>query len=100
MSGIGEDGRSVDEKVEVTVRTPAGASAEFKFRLAELTIEATSRAIEHFVAKRELEAGDYGLELIRGGGATPMLDTNELRDYGLRDGDVLHLIPEKPQVDG
>ena len=29
-----------------------------------------------------------------------MLDTDELRAYDVVDGDVLHLIVEKPQVDG
>jgi hypothetical protein len=40
------------------------------------------------------------LELVRDGVSTPIADTARLGDYDLRDGDQLHLIPAKPQVDG
>lgn len=86
--------------VDVVVRTPAGASHDFTFRLDELGATAAAKAIEHFVKHEEIEAGDYVLELVRDGVPTPIADTARLSDYGLRDGDQLHLIAAKPQVDG
>ena len=94
------DSAEGSRKLRVTVRTPAGVPHDFDFREEELVAEAAAKAIAHFVDKHELESGDYGLELVRDGTATDLLDTNTLRDYEVKDGDVLHLIPEKPQVDG
>jgi len=93
-----EPGR--DHDVEVIVRTPAGADHPFRFKLDELGARAAATAIDYFVEKHEIEAGDYALELIRDGQPTPIADTARLGDYGLRDGDQLHLITVKPQVDG
>ncbi len=93
-SGHGHD------HVRVTVRTPAGASHTFTFENNELVVSATATAVEHFVKAHELASDDYGLALIRAGEPVPMLDTDELRAYDVVDGDVLHLIVEKPQVDG
>jgi hypothetical protein len=89
-----------DHDVEVTVRTPAGASHPFRFELDELAARAAATAIGYFIEKHEIEPGDYALELIRDGQPTPIADTSRLGDYGLRDGDQLHLITAKPQVDG
>lgn len=94
------DVHTADGNVRVVVRTPAGASHDFNFQGRELVAEAAAKAIEYFVGQNLLEPGDYGLELVRDGQSTDMLDTNTLADYGVRDGDTLHLIPEKPQVDG
>lgn len=91
---------ATDGNVKVIVRTPAGASHDFNFKERELVAEAAAKAIEYFVGQNLLESGDYGIELVRDGQSTDMLDTNTLADYGVRSGDTLHLIPEKPQVDG
>jgi hypothetical protein len=88
------------EHIRVTVRTPSGASHEFSFRPAELVVAATATAVEHFVKAKELAPDDYGLALVRSGTAVALLDTNELRSDAIVDGDVLHLVIEKPQVDG
>jgi len=103
MTAIGEttsDAVHHPRTVHVTVRTPAGASGEFDFEVDELVISAVNTAVERFVSERKLAAGDYGLALVRGGETTDLTDTNKLEDYGIVDRDVLHLINEKPQVDG
>jgi hypothetical protein len=86
--------------VNVVVRTPAGASHDFTFQLDELGATAAAKAIEYFVKHEEIEAGDYVLELVRDGKPTPIADTARLSDYDIHDGDELHLITAKPQVDG
>jgi hypothetical protein len=86
--------------IEVTIRTPAGASHQFNLRPDELVVTATASAVEHFVKAKELAPDDYGLALIRSGEAEAMLDTSEIRAYSVVAGDVLHLVVEKPQVDG
>jgi hypothetical protein len=88
------------EAVDVTVRSPAGHSHEFRFRLDEFGAEAAATAIAYFVERKEIEPGDYVLELLRDGVKTPISDTARLRDYDLHNGDELHLITAKPQVDG
>jgi len=95
----GEEGRHHDA-VEVTVRSPAGHSHEFRFELDEFGAEAAATAIAYFVERKEIEAGDYVLELLRDGERTPIADTARLRDYDLHNGAELHLITAKPQVDG
>jgi len=88
------------ERVEVTVRTPAGASHPFDLDLDELVAEVIATVIEFFVKRNELAAGDYALAVIRGGQAEPMADTSRLAEYHITHEDVLVLIPEAPQVDG
>jgi hypothetical protein len=88
------------ERVEVTVRTPAGASHRFDLDLDELVAEVVATEIEFFVKRNELGHGDYGLAVIRGGQAEPMADTSRLAEYHIIHEDVLVLIPEAPQVDG
>lgn len=89
-----------EHAVEVIVRSPAGTPHPFSFGLDELGAQAAATAIAHFVGKHEIEPGDYALELVRDGVATPIADTARLSDYDLHDGDELRLIPEQPQVDG
>ncbi len=86
--------------VEVVVRTPAGASQPFTFDRHELAANAVATSIDYFVKKHEIEPGDYALELVREGHGTPIPDTARLSDYDIRDKDQLHLIAERPQVDG
>jgi hypothetical protein len=88
------------EIIEVTVRTPAGASHPFRFNLHELVAEVVGTVIEFFIERNELAPGDYGLAVVRGGQAEPMSDTSRLAEYHITDEDVLVLIPEAPQVDG
>ena len=89
-----------ERAVEVIVRSPAGTPHQFRFGLGELWAQAAAAAISYFVDKQEIEPGDYALEVVRDGVATPIADTARLGDYELRDGDELHLVAEKPQVDG
>ena len=88
------------EHVRVVVRTPAGASHTFTVKLDELVVAAVATFVEYFVHAHELAPDDYSLAVVRDGTATPMVDTEELRAYGLVDGDVLHLVVTRPQVDG
>ena len=94
-----EPGQDHDD-VALIVRSPAGASHPFRFELDEFAAHAAATAIAYFVEKNEIEPGDYALELIRDGEPTPIADTSRLSDYDLRNGDQLHLITAKPQVDG
>ena len=88
------------EQVEITVRTPAGASHPFDLRLDELVAQVLSTVIKFFVGRNELAPGDYGLAVIRDGRAKPMTDTSRLLEYRLTHENVLVLVPEAPQVDG
>jgi hypothetical protein len=89
-----------DKDLEVTVRTPAGASAQFEFKDNTKVQKAIKIAVDYFVGKGELTDGDYGLALARHGTATELPDDTRLDDDGVVDGDVLHLINRAPQVDG
>jgi hypothetical protein len=119
MTAITDAAESVEphrRTVHVTVRTPAGAAGEFDYQGDELVISAVNTAVEYFVTRaqptsrpparsapsieRQLAPGDYGMTVVRHGESTDMTDTSKLDDYGIVDGDELHLINEKPQVDG
>ena len=89
-----------DEILEVTVRTPAGHPQKFSFKENTRVSKAAREATEHFVGRGLLEAGDYGLALIRDGRVDELADGARLDDFGIVDGDTLALFPKKPQVDG
>lgn len=89
-----------NKKVAVTVRTPAGAPHDFVVELHERIDKLSREAIAYFVGETLLEPGPYALALVRNGAATNLEDNKRLEDYGIEAGDVLHLIPKKPQVDG
>ena len=92
--------RHGDNDLEVTVRTPAGASHKFTFKANTRVDKAVREAAKYFVDKRELAPGDYGLALVRDGVAVPLGDETRLDDDGVVDGDTLHLTNKAPQVDG
>lgn len=94
------EGHPGHDVVEVVVRTPAGASQLFNFGRHELAANAVAKSIDYFVTKHEIEPGDYALELVREGQVTPIPDTARFSDFDIRDKDQLHLITERPQVDG
>lgn len=100
MSGHEDNHDRHGSAVHVTVRTPAGISHTFTFKSDDLVIQATSEAMEHFVSHGQLAVGDYDLTLVRSALSTDLADTEPLGEYGIHDGDVLHLVPEAPQVDG
>lgn len=89
-----------DKDLDVTVRTPAGATAPFSFKDNTKVAKAIRVAVGFFVGRGELTDGDYGLALARQGTATELADDSRLDDDGVVDGDVLHLINRAPQVDG
>ena len=95
-----EDPPGHHERLEVAVRTPAGASHSFQLRLDELVAQVTSVVITFLVERNELAPGDYGLAIIRSDQAVPIADTSRLSEYHITDKDVLVLVPEAPQVDG
>lgn len=86
--------------VSVTVRTPSGASHGFEFNTKDKVNKVVRETVKHFVSTGELAAGEYGLAVVRDGAALPMNDGGRLDDYGIADGDVLHLTNKGPQVDG
>ena len=73
-------------KIDVTVRTPAGISREFDVRQNELDADVIATSVRYFSRRGKLEAGNYGLALVRGGEATVMTDSGRLSDYGVVDG--------------
>jgi hypothetical protein len=89
-----------DKTLEVVVRTPAGHPHAFSFKRNTRVDKAAREAERYFVAEGQLEAGDYGLALIRDGQSIELADGARLDDYDIIDGDVLALYPKKPQVDG
>lgn len=86
--------------VLVTVRTPAGAPHEFNADLHERVDKLVREAVRYFVSQNLLENGDYSLALVRNGTAVNLEDEKRLQEYGVVKGDVFHLIPKRPQVDG
>lgn len=94
------EGEHHHEEVRVTVSTPAGITHPLVFKKSELVAEATAAAIKYFVDQNELAPDDYGLALVRNGTAEDLTDTARLEDYAIVSGDKLHLIVERPQVDG
>ncbi len=89
-----------DKHVDVTVRTPAGHTAPFKFKSNERADKVVRVAVDQFVLQGQLAAGDYSLAVVRDGDAVDLADAGRLDDYGIVDGDVLVLISKAPQVDG
>jgi hypothetical protein len=92
------DGRGV----EVTVRTPAGASNVFSVDGELSAGELASRAVSYFVVHDQLEPGQFRLGLIRGNTIVDLAPETPLGSAGagVVDGDVLHLLTSEPQVDG
>lgn len=89
-----------DKTLEVTVRTPAGHPHGFEFKNNERVSKAIRESTDYFVQEGLLEAGEYGLALIRDGRVDELADGARLDDFGIVDGDTLALYPKKPQVDG
>jgi hypothetical protein len=88
------------QHVNVKVRTPTGSWGEFKFEPLEFVSRAVDESVEHFVKKQELGPGCYSLAMVSDGTDLPMSDTSRLKECGVVNGTVLHLINDAPQVDG
>lgn len=86
--------------IMVTIRTPAGHHHEFEVRTHERVDKVVREAVSYFVDRHELDAGEYGLALVRDGVAQPLEDAARLEDYAVRQGDVLALVTKQPQIDG
>jgi hypothetical protein len=87
-------------KIEVVIRTPAGAEHRFEVHRQDRVDKTVRTAVTHFVAAGQLADGDYGLALLRDGQATELTDTGRLEDYGIDHDEVLALFARGPQVDG
>jgi len=85
---------------QVTVRTPAGANATFDVDPLDTVATLMERAIEHFVAREQLEPGVFRLGLLRGAQIIDLPADGVLGGEGVGDGDVVHLLTAEPQVDG
>jgi hypothetical protein len=85
---------------QVTVRTPAGANATFDVDPLETVAALTERALEHFLAREQLEPGVFRLGLLRGSEIVDLPADGLLGGEGVGAGDVLHLLTAEPQVDG
>ncbi len=85
--------------IMVTIRTPAGIGDQFEVRAADRVDETVRTAVDHFVARSQLAAGNYRLVVIRGRQPAEMPEGARLGDFNLVAGDVLSLINKDPQVD-
>lgn len=98
--------RDHDEKgkepktIMLTIRTPAGIGHDFTVRDHDRVEKTIRKAVDHFVARNQLVAGNYGLAVIRNGVAVEMPDAARLEDFDVVAHDVLCLINKDPQVDG
>lgn len=92
----GKSGKSIT----VTIHTPGNIPGSFEVRAHDRVDKVTREAVDYFVGRNELAAGDYALAVIRDGVAVEMNDAGRLEDYDITDGDALHLLNRAPQVDG
>jgi hypothetical protein len=92
--------RDQEHRIEVVIRTPAGAEHRFEVHRHDRVDKTTRSAVAYFVAAGQLADGDYGLALLRGGQATELTDSGRLEDYGIDRDEVLALFARGPQVDG
>lgn len=90
----------MSQLISVTVRSPQGASLTLKVNVEEKVGTVDKKAVDDFVKEKLMQPGDYALVLVRGAQSTEMADDQPLEKYGVVNGDVLHLVPRKPQVDG
>lgn len=86
--------------MEITVRTPAGASSTFPLESEDTADQLADRAVQHFMVQAQLEPGSFRLALLRGTRIVDLAVEARVTEAGVADGDVLHLITCEPQVDG
>jgi hypothetical protein len=98
--GGGHDRAGRDTSFRVTVRTLAGHTDHEQVRSTDTVSELTTRMVGKFVARHQLNPGDYALTLPRLGSATNLDPTGTLAEVGVRAHDVLVLVSRAPQVDG
>jgi hypothetical protein len=92
--------RDQEHKIEVVIRTPAGAEHRFEVHRHDRVDKTARAAVAYFVAAGQLADGDYGLALLRGGQAIELTDSGRLDDYDIDRDEVLALFARGPQVDG
>ena len=96
-----ENGRHGTDCFGLTIRTPAGFASAFAAQDHTMESDLVKRSVAHFVARDQLERGEFRLALIRDGEPPIPLESNKpLGVYGLIEGDTLHLVSCKPHVDG
>lgn len=98
-----EDGRPVEHPEHpfpVQVRTLAGHRLEENVAGTELIAALTTAAVNEFVRRHQLEAGDYALTLPRLGSTSALDPTATLAEAGVQPHDELVLISRAPHVDG
>lgn len=89
-----------DHPFKVTIRTLAGHTHLENVKPSELVRNVTDKAVNFFVSKGELLAGQYSLTLPRSGGNAELDPTASLHDVGVVEGDILVLVSRSPQIDG
>jgi hypothetical protein len=96
QQGAGE----LDRSFVVTIKSPAGHEHRFRVSGEQRVETVTTRVVAYFVKHGELAEGKYVLAVMRDGTPEDMTASARLKDYGIREGDVLVLIVGEPQVDG
>jgi hypothetical protein len=84
----------------VIVKAPAGYYSAFAVRDSTTPSELIKRSVDYFVARKELEGGEFEIALIRDPKPIPLEPDKPLGVYDVVEGDVLHLVSSKPFVDG
>ena len=98
-----DEGRGEDHtrrSYDVTVRTPAGFSREFRVRATMHVASLTSRAVDYFADHGRLTGDNWRLELVVDGHSAPLVASARLGDAGVHAGAMLALVSMDPQVDG
>lgn len=88
--------------LDLTIRATNGSPWETgQFKSDDTVEEVTRKAVQHFVAKKIMQPGDYDLVLVVDGvGRPPLHPGDHLEDVDVGDRAVLVLAPREPQVDG
>lgn len=93
--------REEEHRIVVTGKTPAGFSDQFEINTAWSVDRVIEVMVARFVAKGQLQAGDYNLVLVHPDGTTAaLIGSHRIGDYEIDDGDELDLVVAEPQKDG
>jgi hypothetical protein len=88
--------------LDLTIRATNGSPWETDhFKAKDSVEEVTDKAVDHFVHKKVMQAGEYDLVRIVGVSPSPPLHPGDtLADAGVTACSLLALITRQPQVDG
>jgi ferredoxin-NADP reductase len=88
--------------LDLTIRAPNGSPwVTDHFKAKDTVEEVVDKAVDHFVKKHIMQAGEYDLVLVVAGVSRPPLHPSDtLADASVTDDAILSLVPREKQVDG